>query len=322
MRTCPLLAVAAAVALAIGAAHAAAAPGGPTCSTGGSFEGDVGSFLRIATCRPYFVSADRYRPARFRLVSGSLPPGLSLWGDGASAAQVDGTPRRAGVYRFTIAAVDALGRRAQGAYTVQIHPELVLPGGMLGPAVAGAPYWARVTASGGKPPYTYGAFSLNGLTLDRATGVLSGTVEPGGGTPTLACPFRLGVTDATGATTSAVYGVAVVDGSGRRARSASCSVFNGPRFTWVRGISPRRGPLPVPGQSRSLVRVAPVTISGVGFRSVTRVLFAGAPAVFRIDSDRRITAIPPVGAHSGSITLTTADGRVRNAGIYRVFFGS
>ena len=64
-----------------------------------------------------------------------------------------------------------------------------------------------------------------------------------------------------------------------------------------------------------------MTISGVGFRSVTRVLFAGAPAVFRIDSDRRITAIPPVGAHTGSITLTTADGRVRNAGIYRVFFG-
>ena len=126
-------------------------------------------------------SADRYRPARFRLVSGSLPPGLSLWGDGASAAQVDGTPRKAGVYRFTIAAVDALGRRAQGAYTVQIHPELVLPGGKLGPAVAGAPYWARVTASGGKPPYTYGAFSLNGVALDRSTGVISGTVEPGAG---------------------------------------------------------------------------------------------------------------------------------------------
>jgi hypothetical protein len=200
----------------------------------------------------------------------------------------------------------------------------VLPGGKLSasPAVAGASYWARVTARGGKPPYAYGAFSLNGLTLDRSTGVVSGTVEPGSGTPALACPFRLSVTDATGATTSAVYGVAVVDPSGRRARSAPCSVFNGPRFTWVRGISPRRGPLPVPGASRALVRVAPVTISGVGFQSVTRVSFAGAPAVFRIDSDREITAIAPVGAHSGSITLTTADGRVRNAGVYRVFFGS
>ena len=311
----------AAVALAVGAVHAAAAaPGGPTCAPGGSFEGDVGSFLRIPTCRPSFVSADRYRPARFRLVSGSLPPGLSLWGDGASAAQVDGIPRRAGVYTFTIAAVDALGRRAQGTYTARIHPRLVLAGGKLSPAVAGAPYWARVTASGGKPPYTYGAFSLGGVTLDRSTGVLSGTVAAGGGMPGLACPFRLSVTDATGAATSAVYGVAVVDASGRRVRSGSRSVSDGPRFTWVQGISPRRGPLP------SRARVAPWSRrAGDDLRGRPPQCHAGELRRRARRVRRRLRPAhhrdPPVrGAHG----LDHAQDRrrpVRNAGIYRVFFG-
>ena len=125
---------------------AAAAPGSPSCSKAESAEGDVGSYLRVKTCSAYFAGADRYRPARYRLVSGSLPPGLELWGDGAPAAQVDGTPRKAGVYRFTVAATDALGGRATGSYTVQIHPRLVLPGGSLGRATAGAPYWNRVSA--------------------------------------------------------------------------------------------------------------------------------------------------------------------------------
>ena len=62
---------------------------------------------------------------------------------------------------------------------MQIHPRLVLPGGSLGRATAGAPYWNRVSASGGKPPYTYGAFSVGGLELDRSTGVLSGTLSGG-----------------------------------------------------------------------------------------------------------------------------------------------
>src|SRR5262249_3570237 len=160
--------------------------------------GDVGSFLRVKTCSAFLASKERYRPARYRLVSGALPPGLSLWGSGEPAAQIDGVPRKGGVYRFTVEAADALGHRATRAYTVQINARLVLSGGLLGSrATIGAPYWAKVTATGGAPPYRFGAFELNGLTLDRATGALSGTVDAGGETPLLACPFRLSVTDST-----------------------------------------------------------------------------------------------------------------------------
>jgi hypothetical protein len=281
----------------------------------------VGSFLRVRTCTPYFASADRYRPARFRLVGGSLPPGLSLWGDGEPAAQVDGTPRKVGSYRFTIEAADAAGRHVRATYTVEIHPRLVLPGGTLRPSRArvGVPYRTTVTARGGKPPYTFGRFERNGLTLDRSTGVISGTLSARGGVPA-SCPFRLGVTDTTGATASAIYELGLYDASGR-ARRTGCDAPDGVPLTWVTAISPRRGPLPTGAGTRTVfLKLAPVTITGRGLSNVTRVWFAGARAVFRVDSDRKITAIPPVGVHTGSVRLATADGRIRNAGIYRVYF--
>ena len=65
-----------------------------------------------------------------------------------------------------------------------------------------------------------------------------------------------------------------------------------------------------------------MAISGRGLRNVTEVSFAGTRAVFEADSDARITAIQPLGARTGAVMLRTADGRIRSAGIYRVFFGS
>ena len=128
--------------------------GSPTCSKVESAAGDVGSFLRLKTCSAYFAGSDRYRPARYRLLSGSLPPGLTLWGDGEPAAQIDGTPKKAGVYRFTVAATDALGGRATGAYTVEIHPRLCCPEDRWAGPRWGCRYWGKVAARGGKPPYT------------------------------------------------------------------------------------------------------------------------------------------------------------------------
>jgi hypothetical protein len=83
----------------------------------------------------------------------------------------------------------------------------------------------------------------------------------------------------------------------------------------VSGIAPRRGP--ASGPSRR-VTMAPVTITGRGFADVTRVRFAGELAVFTVDSDTTITAIPPVGVRSGTIRLTTSDGRSTTAGRYTV----
>jgi hypothetical protein len=314
------LAVVAVAAVGLAVPLASAAPGAPSCSKPATAEGDVGSYLRVRTCSAYLAGGNRYRPARYRLVSGSLPPGLALWGDGSPAAQVDGMPRKAGTYRFTVAATDALGGRATGSYTVHIHPRLELAGGSLGSAAVGVPYWKAVGVRGGKPPYRFGPFRLSGLTLDRSTGVLSGTASRTGGRMPASCPFMLTVTDATGARASAEFRLGLLDERGRGPFPASCDPVGLGRLTWVRSIEPRRGPIPAAGP-RTLVEIAPVTISGTGLRNVTAVSFAGTRAVFEIHSDRSITAIPPRGARTGPIKLRTADGRIRNAGIYRVFFG-
>jgi hypothetical protein len=301
------------------AGSASGGGGAPKCPAAATAAGDVGSFVRVSTCSAYFASKDRYRPARYRLVSGSLPPGLSLWGDGEPAAQVDGVPRRVGVYRFTVEATDAAGGRATGTYAVEIHPRLELPLRSLGSATVGRPYWGRIFARGGKPPYSYGAFELGGLALDSATGVLAGTLTGG---PFANCgPYRLTVRDATGATASALFPLELLDAVGRRHEASCDPIEHIESLAWVQGFTPRRGPVPNLAAKTAFVEIAPVTITGRGLSSVTRVAFAGTRAVFRVDSDRRITAIPPRGARTGSITLTTADGRIRDAGIYRVFFG-
>ena len=124
-----------------------------------------------------------------------------------------------------------------------------------------------------------------------------------------------------GAAAVAQYGLSWFDEAGRGPYTANCDFVGLSALTWVQGIDPRRGPVPAglakPG---AFAEITPVTITGRGLSGVTRVEFAGRRAVFEVESDRRITAIPLLGATTGSITLTTSDGRIRNAGIYRVFF--
>ena len=51
-----------------------------------------------------------------------------------------------------------------------------------------------------------------------------------------------------------------------------------------------------------------VTINGTGLASTSVVRFGGVDAAFTVDSDIRVTATIPTGAHSGPITLETPFG--------------
>jgi uncharacterized protein YhjY with autotransporter beta-barrel domain len=115
-------------------------------------------------------------PYTFTISAGALPTGLSLNG---STGVISGTPTGSGSSSFTVRALDTLGNFGTRAYAVNIGTaSLTINPASLPAAVAGKPYSQTVVASGGTAPYTYsiaaGALPP-GLTLNAATGVISGT---------------------------------------------------------------------------------------------------------------------------------------------------
>jgi hypothetical protein len=114
-------------------------------------------------------------PYSFSLTAGSLPIGVSF----NSAGQFTGTPTSSGTFSTTITATDANGFTGSQVYTWAINTGTVIvsPETLAAGTVA-VPYLQTVTASAGIAPYTYvvTAGSLpTGITLNAATGVLSGT---------------------------------------------------------------------------------------------------------------------------------------------------
>ena len=127
------------------------------------------------------------------LLSGSLPVGLTL---NPATGAVTGTPTTGGTSNFTLEATDGAGGTGTQAESVHVAsaPAITSPalsGGEVGVAYAGAP-----SVGGGTTPYTWSLTSGSlpaGLTLDTATGAVTGT-PTASGTST----FTLESTDADG----------------------------------------------------------------------------------------------------------------------------
>lgn len=114
----------------------------------------------------------------FVLVGGSVPPGLTL----SSGGVLSGTPTVPGVYNFTVTVADANFCAATQSYTMLISPTgcpaIALDPSTLSDGTLGSPYNDQVSASGGSPNYSYSVVSgalPDGLSLDLATGIISGT---------------------------------------------------------------------------------------------------------------------------------------------------
>lgn len=140
-----------------------------------------GSFAPAATAGSAYDSAIALTggraPYSASVGSGALPAGLRL-STGGGAVELSGTPSQTGSSTFTLILADADGRSAQaGPFTVDTRLPVSLAGTL--PAVTvGHPYSANYAASGGRSPYTYGVTSgtlPNGLSLDAASGLVSGT---------------------------------------------------------------------------------------------------------------------------------------------------
>ena len=126
-------------------------------------------------------------PYTFSVSVGNLPAGLVL---DTNTGVISGTPSAGseGSYDFTITASDANSCPGSRNYIVNITCSVAigvdpptLPSGSVG-----TPYNQTLTGTGGTGPYTFAVDSGSlppGLTLDSATGVISGTPNSGGSFP-------------------------------------------------------------------------------------------------------------------------------------------
>lgn len=148
------------------------------------------------------------------VASGALPDGLSL----SAAGAISGTPTAAGTFNFTVNVVDqgTPQQSASQALSIQVATPLVFspaapPGGNPGDLPGGtndAVYSQTLTATGGVTPYTWSvtAGSLPpGLTIDPATGTISGTPTQGG--PFM---FTVQVQDSTNPSQTATFDLIIV----------------------------------------------------------------------------------------------------------------
>ena len=118
-------------------------------------------------------------PYTFSILSGSLPPGLTL---NTSTGAITGTPTTAGTYNFTAKVVDSKSNTATSNCSIVVSSPLALscPSGT---GQVGFGYSSPLTATGGVAPYTFSIISGSlppGLTLNSSTGQITGTPTTAG----------------------------------------------------------------------------------------------------------------------------------------------
>jgi hypothetical protein len=132
-------------------------------------------------------------PYTVDLISGSLPSGLAL-----VAETIAGVPTIARNSRITLRITDHAGATITKRFTISISKAVSISTKSLSVGRAGKKYSARLTAAGGKKPYTWslaGGALPPGLDFDPATGRVTGApLAPGGGELTFQVSDPLGGT--------------------------------------------------------------------------------------------------------------------------------
>ncbi len=140
----------------------------------------------------------------FSVSAGALPAGLSL---NAATGVISGTPTGAGASSFTIRATDGIGATGSRAYSVTIAAAIIVNPASLPNGTVGTAYSRTVSATGGTGSKTFsvsaGALPA-GLSLNAATGVISGTPTSAG-----VYNFTIRGTDSIGAIGTRAYSVTI-----------------------------------------------------------------------------------------------------------------
>jgi Putative Ig domain len=140
-------------------------------------------------------------PYQYRVLSGSLPPGLVLDKDGL----LHGTPAQAGTWSFWIELSDEDPPSATWCRPVKSEREFILTVAAP-PATLGSAYAVQIRAEGvGAQTWSVGSGTLpQGLVLSQATGMITGTPAIPG-----VFPLKLLATDSRGVTVTVEITVVV-----------------------------------------------------------------------------------------------------------------
>lgn len=124
----------------------------------------------------------RFSPMSFSIISGSLPPGLSMASVSPFAAGISGIPTASGVYTFTIQATDTQGDFMRKTYmitVIAITTVSPLPDGAIGTAYSQAMTLSSVP-QGSQSWFISDGTLPDGLMIDPDTGVITGTPTTNG----------------------------------------------------------------------------------------------------------------------------------------------
>ena len=236
-------------------------------------------------------------PYLWSLVSGGLPPGLTL----SPTGSISGTPNTNGSFTFTARVTDGATASTQRAFTLVVATSLGISTCPASSATQGQSYASTAMVTGGQAPYIWTLASGTlpaGVLFNRSSGGLSGIPTDSG-----TYPYTLLITDHAGATatrdcqlvvtSSLVIGTAVLPDASQSspyAQSLSASGGRSP-YTW----SIVAGNLPTGLTLSSAGVISGVAVSLGSFSFTVSVTDSNGASVQRALSIRAVSGLNVIG---------------------------